>query len=61
VRPGETCADLLKRALTHDTRSDMALRDGNFTLYGQEREKLRQVLEAMTKAPGCTSPATSGR
>jgi uncharacterized protein len=61
VRPGETCAELLKRALTHDTRSDMALRDGNFTLYGQEREKLRQVLEAMKTAPGCGTPAPTPR
>ncbi len=55
-RPGATCAELLSQAIAHNTRSQRALRDGNFALYGQERENLTKVLEAMRTAPGCAAP-----
>ena len=57
LRPGATCAELAAQARSHSTRMDLALRDLNFTQFGQEWEKLKQGHEAMRTAPGCASVA----
>jgi uncharacterized membrane protein (UPF0182 family) len=49
-----TLAELAAQARSHMARADRALRDGNWTLYGQQMERLRKVLEAMRAAPDGT-------
>jgi uncharacterized protein len=52
VKPGATLADLAAQANAHFTRAMAAQRQGNWALYGEEQEKLRQVLEAMSRMTG---------
>jgi uncharacterized membrane protein (UPF0182 family) len=55
LKPGATLAELAAQANTHHSRAQSALRAGNWALYGQEMEKLGQVLQAMLKTSGGTS------
>jgi uncharacterized membrane protein (UPF0182 family) len=55
LKPGSTHAELAAQANTHYSRAQSALRAGNWALYGQEMEKLGQVLQAMLKTSGGTS------
>ncbi|MEX2270324.1 MAG: UPF0182 family protein [Vicinamibacterales bacterium] len=56
LRAGATLAELAAQANAHFTRATAAQREGNWALYGQEMEKLRQVLAAMAKLPGGSPP-----
>jgi len=57
VRTGATCAQLSSDLVTALDRSERALRDGNFALYGEEQKKLRPLAEAIKAACSDLPPA----
>src|SRR5207245_2556053 len=48
---------LAKQALEHFTRAQAALRDQDWTRYGDELKKMRAVLEELAKKEGCVISA----
>src|SRR5207245_1693589 len=57
IQPSTTPSALAKQALEHFNRAQAALRDQDWTRYGDELKKMRAVLEELAKKEGCVISA----
>jgi hypothetical protein len=59
VDDGTTAGDLAQQALAAYERAQAALRDGDWTVYGEEQERLRALLEQLATAGAVDAPAVA--